>query len=138
MAALTPDRIFSASLCRPAEAFPRRLDGLRFASYLRLQMAEIDDETDDDLEDIEIEHDCYDDVMLSGEVCDVMHKENQPLLTERRLAALRPALTAIARVLAFAKELFIGHRRLVRMRDPHVFDVVIVIRHADHHLRRLA
>lgn len=101
-------------------------------------MAEIDDETDDDLEDIEIEHDCYDDVMLSGEVCDVMHKENQPLLTERRLAALRPALTAIARVLAFAKELFIGHRRLVRMRDPHVFDVVIVIRHADHHLRRLA
>lgn len=68
--------MFSASLCRPAEAFPRRLDGLRFASYLRLQMAEIDDETDDDLEDIEIEHDCYDDVMLSGEVCDVMHKEN--------------------------------------------------------------
>lgn len=65
-------------------------------------------------------------------------RANQPLLTERRLAALRPALTAIARVLAFAKELFIGHRRLVRMRDPHVFDVVIVIRHADHHLRRLA
>ena len=33
---LTPDRTFSASLCRPAEAFSHRLDGLRFASYLHL------------------------------------------------------------------------------------------------------
>ena len=48
-------------------------------------MAEIDDETDDDLEDIEIEHDCYDDVMLSGEVCDVMHKENVSLQAAWRI-----------------------------------------------------
>ncbi len=35
-----------------------------YDEYFRmcLQMAEIDDETDDDLEDIEVEHDCYDDV----------------------------------------------------------------------------
>lgn len=37
-----------------------------YDEYFRmcLQMAEIDDETDDDLEDIEVEHDCYDDVGL--------------------------------------------------------------------------
>ncbi len=39
---------------------------------------------------------------------------------------------------AFAKELFISHRRLIRVGYSHVLDVVIVIRHADHHLRRLA
>ena len=65
-------------------------------------------EIDDDLEYIEIEHDCYDDVMLPGEVCDVVHKENQPLSAERGLAALRPALAAVTGVLAFAKELFVG------------------------------
>ena len=111
-----------------------------YSDYFRMRLAllEYDDEDESDWEDIPYESDIYDDVMLSGEVCDVMHKENQPLLTERRLAALRPALTAIARVLAFAKELFIGHRRLIRVGYSHVLDVVIVIRHADHHLRRLA
>ena len=111
-----------------------------YSDYFRMRLAllEYDDEDESDWEDIPYESDIYDDVMLPGEVCDVMHKENQPLLTERRLAALRPALTAIARVLAFAKELFIGHRRLIRVGYSHMLDVVIVIRHADHHLRRLA
>ncbi|HCH39678.1 MAG TPA: transcriptional regulator [Enterobacter sp.] len=40
--------------------------------WMRLQMAEIDDETDDDLEEIEIEHNIYDDVLLPGEVCSIM------------------------------------------------------------------
>ncbi|MBZ0058977.1 helix-turn-helix domain-containing protein [Leclercia barmai] len=40
--------------------------------WMCFQMAEIDDETDDDLEDIEIEHDIYDDVELPGEVCSIM------------------------------------------------------------------
>jgi len=40
--------------------------------WMRLQMAEIDDETDDDLEEIEIEHDIYDDVLLPGDVCSIM------------------------------------------------------------------
>jgi DNA-binding XRE family transcriptional regulator len=48
-------------------------------------MAEIDDETDDDLEDIEVEHDCYDDVGLPGEVCDVMHNENVSLQAAWRI-----------------------------------------------------
>ncbi len=61
---------------------------------------------------------------------------NQPLSAERGLTALRPALAAVARVPAFAKELFISHRRLIRVGYSHVLDVVIVIRHADHHLRR--
>ncbi|WP_347115510.1 helix-turn-helix transcriptional regulator [Leclercia sp. S52] len=40
--------------------------------WMRLQLSEIDDETDDDLEDIEIEHDIYDDVWLPGDVCSIM------------------------------------------------------------------
>lgn len=45
-----------------------------YEEYFRmcLQLSEIDDETDDDLEDIEIEHDIYDDVKLPGEVCSIM------------------------------------------------------------------
>lgn len=58
-----------------------------YDEYFRmcLQMAEIDDETDDDLEDIEVEHDCYDDVGLPGEVCDVMHNENVSLQAAWRI-----------------------------------------------------
>ncbi|MCU6667242.1 helix-turn-helix domain-containing protein [Enterobacteriaceae bacterium H4N4] len=45
-----------------------------YAEYFRmcLQMSEIDDETDDDLEEIEIEHDIYDDVLLPGDVSSIM------------------------------------------------------------------
>ncbi len=45
-----------------------------YDEYFRmcLQLSEIDDETDDDLEDIEIEHDIYDDVWLPGDVCSIM------------------------------------------------------------------
>ena len=58
-----------------------------YDEYFRmcLQMAEIDDETDDDLEDIEVEHDCYDDVGLPGEVCDIMHSENVSLQAAWRI-----------------------------------------------------
>lgn len=168
-----------------------------YSDYFRMRLAllEYDDEDESDWEDIPYESDIYDDVMLPGEVCDVMHKENVSLQaawrilrgmsqqevaeklgisqsavsqlealdsrpqkrTREKLAAiygctqeqislylpkegtaLRPALAAVARVLAFAKELFISHRRLIRVGYSHVLDVVIVIRHADHHLRRLA
>ena len=43
-----------------------------------LQLAELDDETEADLEDIPVEHDIYDNVMLPGDVCDIMDKESQP------------------------------------------------------------
>jgi len=45
-----------------------------YDEYFRmcLQLSEIDDETDDDLEDIEIEHNIYDNVELPGEVCSIM------------------------------------------------------------------
>lgn len=169
-----------------------------YSDYFRMRLAllEYDDEDENDWEDIPYESDIYDNVMLPGEVCDVMHKENVSLqaawrilrglsqqevaaklgisqsavsqlealdsrpqkrtreklaaiygctqeqislyLPKRGLTALRPALAAVARVLAFAKELFISHRRLIRVGYSHVLDVVIVIRHADHHLRRLA
>lgn len=169
-----------------------------YSDYFRMRLAllEYDDEDESDWEDIPYESDIYDNVMLPGEVCDVMHKENvslqaawrilrglsqqevaaklgisqsavsqleaaglpsaeahpreaggdlrlypgadQPLSAERGLTTLRPALAAVARVLALAKEFFIGHRRLIRVGYSHVLDVVIVIRHADHHLRRLA
>jgi DNA-directed RNA polymerase specialized sigma subunit len=58
-----------------------------YDEYFRmcLQMAEIDDETDDDLEDIEVEHDEYDNVELPGEVCDVMHNENVSLQAAWRI-----------------------------------------------------
>ena len=163
-----------------------------YSDYFRMRLAllEYDDEDESDWEDIPYESDIYDNVMLPGEVCDVMHKENvslqaawrilrglsqqevaaklgisqsavslpsakahpreaggdlrlypgadQPLSAERGLTALRPALAAVARVLALAKEFFIGHRRLIRVGYSHVLDVVIVIRHADHHFGGLA
>lgn len=58
-----------------------------YNEYFRmcLQMAEIDDETDEDLEDIEVEHDEYDNVELPGEVCDVMHNENVSLQAAWRI-----------------------------------------------------
>lgn len=58
-----------------------------YDEYFRmcLQMAEIDDETDDDLEDIEVEHDCYDDVELPGEVCSIMTWQNVSLQAAWRI-----------------------------------------------------
>ncbi|HDR2473921.1 helix-turn-helix domain-containing protein [Enterobacter soli] len=58
-----------------------------YDEYFRmcLQMAEVDDETDEDLEDIEVEHDEYDNVELPGEVCDVMHNENVSLQAAWRI-----------------------------------------------------
>lgn len=58
-----------------------------YHEYFRmcLQMSEIDDETDDDLEDIECEHDIYDDVGLPSEVCNVMDKENVSLQAAWRI-----------------------------------------------------
>lgn len=50
-----------------------------------LQMAEIDDETDDDLEEIEIEHDGYDDVELPGEVCSIMTYQDVSLQAAWRI-----------------------------------------------------
>ncbi len=58
-----------------------------YDEYFRmcLQMAEIDDETDDDLEDIEVEHDCYDNVELPGEVCSIMTWQNVSLQAAWRI-----------------------------------------------------
>ncbi|HDC4808712.1 helix-turn-helix domain-containing protein [Enterobacter cloacae] len=58
-----------------------------YDEYFRmcLQMAEIDDETDDDLEDIEVEHDELDDVELPGEVCSIMTWQNVSLQTAWRI-----------------------------------------------------
>lgn len=53
--------------------------------WMRLQMAEIDDETDDDLEEIEIEHDIYDDVLLPGDVCSIMTWEDVSLQAAWRI-----------------------------------------------------
>lgn len=44
-----------------------------------LVLLEYDDEDENDWEDIFYELDIYDNVMLSGEVCDVMYKENVSL-----------------------------------------------------------
>ncbi len=46
---------------------------------MRPALLEYDDEDESDWEDIPYESDIYDDVMLPGEVCDVMHKENVSL-----------------------------------------------------------
>ena len=58
-----------------------------YHEYFRmlLQMAEIDDETDDDLEDIEVEHDSLDDVELPGEVCSIMTWQNVSLQAAWRI-----------------------------------------------------
>ena len=148
-----------------------------YSDYFRMRLAllEYDDEDESDWEDIPYESDIYDNVMLPGEVCDVMHKENVSLqaawrilrgLSQQEVAAklgisqsavsqlealdsrpqkrTREKLAAIYGCtqeqisLYLAKEFFIGHRRLIRVGYSHVLDVVIVIRHADHHLRRLA
>lgn len=48
-----------------------------YSDYFRMRLAllEYDDEDESEWEDIPYESDIYDDVMLPGEVCDVMHKE---------------------------------------------------------------
>ncbi|CAM4271492.1 MULTISPECIES: helix-turn-helix domain-containing protein [Lelliottia] len=58
-----------------------------YNEYFRmcLQLSELDDETDADLEDIECEHDIYDNVILPGDVCDVMHHENVSLQAAWRI-----------------------------------------------------
>lgn len=58
-----------------------------YDEYFRmcLQLAEIDDETDADLEDIEYERDIYDDVELPGEVCEVMDKHDVSLQAAWRI-----------------------------------------------------
>ncbi len=50
-----------------------------------LALLEYDDEDESDWEDIPYESDIYDDVMLPGEVCDVMHKENVSLQAAWRI-----------------------------------------------------
>ncbi|MCE6963091.1 helix-turn-helix domain-containing protein [Enterobacter sp. MW07] len=58
-----------------------------YDEYFRmcLQLAEIDDETDADLEDIEYERDIYDDVRLPGEVCEIMDNYNVSLQAAWRI-----------------------------------------------------
>ncbi|QNR10454.1 helix-turn-helix domain-containing protein [Enterobacter roggenkampii] len=58
-----------------------------YHEYFRMcsQMAEIDDETDDDLEDIEVEHDSLDDVELPGDVCSIMTWQNVSLQAAWRI-----------------------------------------------------
>ena len=63
---------------------------------------------------------------------------DQPVFAERGLAALRAAFAAVACVLTLAKKLFVSHRRLFGMGRADVLHVVVVIRDADHHFRRLA
>ncbi len=52
---------------------------------MRLALLEYDDEDESEWEDIPYESDIYDDVMLPGEVCDVMHKENVSLQAAWRI-----------------------------------------------------
>ena len=61
-----------------------------YSDYFRMRLAllEYDDEDESDWEDIPYESDIYDDVMLPGEVCDVMHKENVSLSAVPQLEAL--------------------------------------------------
>lgn len=58
-----------------------------YSDYFRMRLAllEYDDEDESDWEDIPYESDIYDDVMLPGEVCDVMHKENVSLQAAWRI-----------------------------------------------------
>ncbi len=58
-----------------------------YSDYFRMRPAllEYDDEDESDWEDIPYESDIYDDVMLPGEVCDVMHKENVSLQAAWRI-----------------------------------------------------
>ncbi|MDU6380115.1 MAG: transcriptional regulator [Klebsiella pneumoniae] len=61
-----------------------------YSDYFRMRLAllEYDDEDESEWEDIPYESDIYDDVMLPGEVCDVMHKENVSLQAAWRILAL--------------------------------------------------
>lgn len=52
---------------------------------MRLAMLEYDDENENDWEDIRYASDIYDDVLLPGEVCDVMHNENVSLQAAWRI-----------------------------------------------------
>ena len=58
-----------------------------YSDYFRMRLAllEYDDEDESGWEDIPYESDIYDDVMLPGEVCDVMHKENVSLQAAWRI-----------------------------------------------------
>lgn len=58
-----------------------------YSDYFRMRLAllEYDDEDESDWEDIPYESDIYDNVMLPGEVCDVMHKENVSLQAAWRI-----------------------------------------------------
>lgn len=58
-----------------------------YSDYFRMRLAllEYDDEDENDWEDIPYESDIYDNVMLPGEVCDVMHKENVSLQAAWRI-----------------------------------------------------
>ena len=53
--------------------------------HMCLQLAELDDETESDLDNIPVEHDIYDQVMLPGDVCDIMDKENVSLQAAWRI-----------------------------------------------------
>ncbi len=48
-------------------------------------LLEYDDEDENNWEDISYESDIYDNVMLPGDVCDVMHKENVSLQAAWRI-----------------------------------------------------
>ncbi len=52
---------------------------------MRLALLEYDDEDENNWEDISYESDIYDNVMLPGDVCDVMHKENVSLQAAWRI-----------------------------------------------------
>lgn len=58
-----------------------------YSDYFRMRLAllDYDDEDESDWEDIPYESDIYDNVMLPGEVCDVMHKENVSLQAAWRI-----------------------------------------------------
>ncbi|VCY75680.1 hypothetical protein BANRA_05028 [Klebsiella pneumoniae] len=153
-----------------------------YSDYFRMRLAllEYDDEDESDWEDIPYESDIYDDVMLPGEVCDVMHKENVSLqaawrilrgmsqqevaeklgisqsavsqlealdsvrksapaklaaiygctqeqislICRKRVNSTSPRPCRRSARPAFAKELFISHRRLIRVGYSHVLDVL--------------
>lgn len=67
-----------------------------YSDYFRMRLAllEYDDEDESDWEDIPYESDIYDNVMLPGEVCDVMHKENVSLQAAWRSTAVSRSRSA--------------------------------------------
>lgn len=58
-----------------------------YSDYFRMRLAllEYDDEDENNWEDISYESDIYDNVMLPGDVCDVMHRENVSLQAAWRI-----------------------------------------------------